>query len=301
MKDLVSVVIRTLNEEKYLAELLSAIKTQDRSIFDIEVIIIDSGSTDATLEIARSYDASVTFINKKDFSFGRSLNQGCEYSNGDFLVFISGHCVPRDESWINALVLPLQKDCSYSYGRQLPRDTTKFSEGLLFDKYFPNQSRIPQVGYFVNNANAAIRRDVWAQYMFDEDVTGCEDMYLAKKITDDGGRIGYSAEAAVYHIHDESWRQIRHRYEREAIVVTQLLSGARLTKVEFLQYLFVGIAKDSKAALRQGRFMREVYGIFRFRLAQFTGAYFGSRMDELRSQDAKMKYFYPRKTNMDIQ
>ena len=106
----------------------------------------------------------------------------------------------------------------YSYGRQVGRDTTKFSEEELFYKYFPEVSEVPQSGFFCNNANAAISRKVWAQYRFDEQITGLEDMELAKRFVGSGGAIAYIAEAAVYHIHNESWRQTRRRYEREPLL-----------------------------------------------------------------------------------
>jgi len=205
IKPLVSIVIRTLNEQKHLVELLEKIKIQDRSEFDIETVIIDSGSTDQTLNIAEKFGCRITHINKEDFTFGRSLNEGCDFSHGEYLVFISGHCIPVDEHWVTNLVKPLVDKCCYSYGKQVGRDSTKFSERQLFDKYFPDESRIPQVGFFCNNANSAIRRDAWEAHRFNEELTGCEDMYLAKLLVDSGKKIGYVANAPEYHIHDECY------------------------------------------------------------------------------------------------
>ena len=126
---LTSVVIRTFNEEAYLEELLQVIATQKCTFSNIEVVIVDSGSTDATLEIAARYHCRITTIRQSEFSFGRSLNIGCEFANGDYLVFISGHCIPTDNQWIEKLISPLhEQEVTYSYGRQIGRDTTKFSE-----------------------------------------------------------------------------------------------------------------------------------------------------------------------------
>jgi rhamnosyltransferase len=93
-RQLVSVVIRTLNEQKHLVELLDTIQRQDQTYFEIETVIIDSGSTDNTLKIAESYGCRITHIKKEDFTFGKSLNDGCDFANGDYLVFVSGHCIP---------------------------------------------------------------------------------------------------------------------------------------------------------------------------------------------------------------
>ena len=110
---LVSIVIRTLNEDKYLEELLNSIDTQDKNGFVCEVVIVDSGSTDKTLEIAKKYKARVTHINKQDFTFGRSLNVGCKFADGEYFVFISGHCIPTKNDWLQNLIDPLIKNQTF--------------------------------------------------------------------------------------------------------------------------------------------------------------------------------------------
>jgi len=69
---LVSIVIRTLNEAKYLEELLQSIEMQNKDDFEVEVVVIDSGSTDRTLNIVNDYGCRLTSITKKQFTFGRS-------------------------------------------------------------------------------------------------------------------------------------------------------------------------------------------------------------------------------------
>ena len=66
---------------------MSAIDTQEKNGFLCEVVIVDSGSKDKTLEIANKYKARVTYINKQDFTFGRSLNVGCKFANGEVFGF----------------------------------------------------------------------------------------------------------------------------------------------------------------------------------------------------------------------
>src|SRR3546814_9382361 len=93
---LVSIVIRTLNEARYLGELLEGIASQETQGLDVETVLIDSGSTDDTLAIAEKHGCVITHITREEFSFGRSLNLGCEAAQGEVLILISGHCVPRD-------------------------------------------------------------------------------------------------------------------------------------------------------------------------------------------------------------
>ena len=178
---LISIIIRTYNEERYLQELLDAIKAQEIPYSETEIIIVDSGSTDRTLPIAEAYNCRITHISKKDFTFGRSLNHGCDMANGEILAFISGHCIPVNNVWLCRLIKPLiEGNVVFTYGRQIGRDTSKFSEYRVFEKYYPPLSQIPQDGYFCNNANAALLRKEWQRYRFDEELTGLEDMHLAK-------------------------------------------------------------------------------------------------------------------------
>lgn len=292
---LISIIIRTFNEEKYLDELLNEIRIQVLKKCTTEVVIVDSGSTDNTLKIAKDYNARITYINQKQFTFGRSLNIGCEASKGNLLVFISGHCIPVGKSWLMNLVKPLiEGRCDYTYGRQIGRDSTKFSERQVFEKYFPNKSSIPQEGFFCNNANAAITKNKWRQYRFDEALTGLEDMYLAKKMYDDGARIGYVAESSIYHIHNESWAQVKTRYERESIALQKIMPEVKIGLLDMFNFIFVGLVNDLRVAIKNKIFFKVFISIFMFRFCQYYGAYKGNHFSRKVSHKIKMKYFYPK-------
>ena len=77
----VSIIIRCLNEEKYIGRLLAGISEQDYD--NIEIVVVDSGSTDATLSIVSNYSCRVLNIKPEDFSFGYALNVGCKAASGD--------------------------------------------------------------------------------------------------------------------------------------------------------------------------------------------------------------------------
>ena len=291
---LISIVIRTLNEETYLSELLSLIVAQERDGFDIEIVIIDSGSTDETLNIAKEFNTRITHITKDNFTFGRSLNLGSTFSRGEILVYISGHCVPVGVDWLKSLVKPIRDGVAgFTYGRQIGRDTTKFAERKIFDKYFPEISKIPQAGFFCNNANSAINRNVWLQFKFDEDITGLEDMELAKRYCIEQGKIAYVANASVYHIHNERWRHTKRRYEREAIALQKIMPEVQVTLLDTIRYIWVSIVFDAQSALKDGLFFREIYGIIKFRIAQYTGTYIGNNESRNLSKKRKENFFYP--------
>ncbi len=291
---LVSVVIRTLNEEKYLDELLSAIREQESEVFSIETVIVDSGSTDQTLAIAESHQARITHIKKQEFSFGRSLNIGCALAEGEILVFVSGHCVPASTRWLHELCLPIyQENAQYCYGRQIGRDATKFSERQVLNKYFPAVCMVPQSGFFCNNANAALLKSSWEKMLFNEELTGLEDMYLAKQLVEAGGYVGYVSSASVYHIHDETWEHVERRYEREAIALQKINPEIHMRFTDFLHCFSSSCLSDIRIALREKVFFKEVKDIVVFRFLQYWGGYKGNHIHRKLSQQAKRKYFYP--------
>lgn len=291
---LASIVIRTLNEARYLDDLLVMIGRQRLRGLAHEVVLIDSGSTDGTVDIARRHGCRITTISKQEFSFGRSLNRGCDFARGDILVFISGHCVPVDEDWLQNLCQPLiDGRVSYSYGRQVGDDDSHFSERRIFAKYFPEVSAIPQDGFFCNNANSAVLRSAWATHRFDEDLTGLEDMALAKALVGDGHKVGYVAEAPVFHHHSETWANVRRRFEREAIALQQIMPEVHLTRWDVVRYVVSSVLMDWRSAARNGKFGASFWNILRYRIAQFTGSYAGNNDHRKVSQGRKEEFFYP--------
>ncbi|MET0066111.1 MAG: glycosyltransferase [Candidatus Thiodiazotropha sp.] len=295
MSEKASIIIRTYNEERFIGDVLEGIKSQDLDDIAIEIIIVDSESSDRTREIAESYGCRIVNISKSEFTFGRSLNIGCSAANGNYLVILSGHCVPADNKWLVNLVKPIQNNqCVYSYGRQIGNDHNKFSERQLFKKFYPEYSQIPQQGYFCNNANSALKYDVWEVNHFNEELTGLEDMELSKRLDNRGYDLGYVAEAPVYHIHDETWRSVRNRYEREAIALQGIMPEVHVNFKDFLRYFTSGVLLDISAALEQRVLRKKFTEIIMFRFMQFWGSYRGNKEVRKLSHAQKEKYFFPK-------
>lgn len=290
----VSIIFRALNEEKWFDRALSACAGQRFDQGDIEIILVDSGSTDQTIKIAERHGCRIVHIKKSEFTFGRSLNYGCEAATGEYLVFISAHCIPTDHDWLSRLLAPLKEGAAdYVYGRQVGAEQSRFSERQIFAQYFPGADMLPQDGFFVNNANAAIRKETWRKYKFDESVTGLEDMVLGKAIVEDGGKIGYVAAATVMHIHEESYRQTRRRYYREALTLREIMPQVHFRFGDFLRYFFAGAFNDFSVALGEKKFWSTAPEIVAFRLMQFWGAYRGHNEHRTLSREDKERYYYP--------
>lgn len=213
----ISVVVRTYNEEKHLPDLLEAIRRQTFPSY--EVIIVDSGSWDRTLEIAKRGADKLLHLQSRDFTFGYALNVGIQEASGRFMVIASAHTLPYNEEWLGKLIEPLfDERTAMVYGRQLGAATSKFSETQDMRRTFGLKRKVlcpPH--FFANNANSAIRKDLWHQHPFDESLLGLEDIEWAKYWMEREYQVVYEPAAALYHIHEENWRQVRRRYYREAV------------------------------------------------------------------------------------
>lgn len=291
----VSIIIRALNEARHLPALFAAIERQDYADGTIETVLVDSGSDDGSADMAAAFGAKIVTIGRDEFSFGRSLNWGCAEASGEALVFISGHCIPASDDWLARLVAPFAlAGIAYCYGRQVGVPASRFSERQLFSKYFPPESRVPQDGFFCSNANAALRKSVWEANLFDEQLTGLEDMDLGKRLSGQGFAIGYVADAAVRHVHDESWKRVRLRFEREAVALRTIRPEIHLSAIDVLRYSSAAVASDAWSALRARCLFRSLPGIILYRLMQYWGAYRGNHLSRAAARAAKESYFYPR-------
>jgi 2-desacetyl-2-hydroxyethyl bacteriochlorophyllide A dehydrogenase len=217
-----SIIIRTYNESRYLPELLIAIREQRYG--DYETVVVDSGSIDGTLEIAAKAADRVIPIQSSDFTFGYSLNVGIQQAQGRFIVIVSAHTRPVDADWLAELVQPLHDaQTAMVYGRQLGGVTSKFSEIQDMQRTFGSQRRILKPpNFFANNANSAIRKRLWHEHPFDETLLGLEDVEWAKYWMERDYHVIYEPRAALYHIHEETWWQVRRRYYREAVAARRI-------------------------------------------------------------------------------
>ena len=199
MKIKASIIIRTCNEEDWIRHCLEMLKKQSERNF--EIIIVDNESKDNTLRIAKSFGVKKIYKIKKYFP-GKSLNIGCKNAKGQFLVFLSSHCIPDGENWLENLLINFKnKKIAAVYGKQSP---LKFSSAKdIRDLYitFGNEKKIQKKDYFFHNANSAIKKEAWSEIQFDENLTNIEDRDWAKKIIQKKYWIVYEPKANVFHYH----------------------------------------------------------------------------------------------------
>lgn len=287
-----TIVIRCYNEEQHIGRLLSGIMEQ--TIKNIEIIIVDSGSTDATLSIASRYPARIVYIDPEDFSFGRALNVGCQEATGEFIVNASAHVYPVYNDWLERLLAPFSDPrIALVYGRQRGNEITKFSEHQIFSKLFPDQSILKNDHPFCNNANAAIRHELWKQMPYNEELTGLEDLDWAKRIIEKGYYISYASDAEIIHIHNETFPQIYNRYRREAIALKSIYPDERFQLFEFI-HLFAGnVMNDYYHAWHKKVLLDQLISIPLFRFMQFSGTYKGFSERTAVTSRLKKTFYYP--------
>jgi len=289
----ISIVIRAFNEEKHIPRLLEGITQQ--SVKDIEVILVDSGSTDATLQIASRYPVQVLHVRPEEFTFGYSLNHGLRNARGELVVICSAHVYPVYPDWLEHLLAPFaDPQVALSYGKQRGDETTLFSEGQIFAHWYRDQSLARQAHPFCNNANAAIRRSSWELHPYDEDLPGLEDLEWGNWAIHQGYTISYVAEAEVRHVHQETPRGIYNRYRREGMAFKRIFPHEHFHLGDFFRLYLSNGASDIWHALRQKSLGRSFSNILWFRLMQFWGTYQGFRSRGPLTQRLRQTFYYPR-------
>ena len=291
----VSLIIRACNEGRHIGKLLKGISSQSEDSY--EVILVDSGSTDNTVEVAKEYGAKIVSIKPEEFSFGYALNKGCDAASGDFLLIASAHVYPVYADWIEKMLLPFEDEkVALAYGKQRGNEVTKYSEHKIFQKWFPEESDFNQKNPFCNNANSVIRKNLWEKYPFDEKITGLEDLDWAKRVMRDGYKIAYNADAEIIHVHEETPRSILNRYYREALAIKQIIPDHKFTLFDFTRLAVSNIISDWAHALQEGRLLKNFLSIPQFRVIQFWGTYRGHHV----KADAVLlreRFYYPNPIN----
>ena len=205
-----SIIIRTKNEQKWIGTVLEKLKNQTYK--DFEIIIVDSGSTDNTLNIAKKYTNHILHIEQKEFSYPYALNVGCGYANAtDYLVMLSAHSIPISDTWLQDGINDFVDDAVAGvYGNVWALPDATIWEKLLFNKWIGeleiklNKKKIitKQKMGVLGFTNAVIRRDLWDNHHFDERYgAGGEDGQWARYYLQRGYKIIADPKFAVYHSH----------------------------------------------------------------------------------------------------
>ena len=200
MNKLVSIIIRTKNEERWIVPCLESLFNQTYRNF--EIIIVDNYSTDKTIEKAKQFKIS-KILKIKKFLPGKAINMGIKKSKGTYAVILSAHAIPTNNLWLEKLVKAIEEDEKFAgvYGRQEPMSFSSPSDKRDMLLVFGLDRKYQIKDSFFHNANSIIRRKIWNKIIFDEKVTNIEDRIWAQEAINHGYKIMYEPEASVYHYH----------------------------------------------------------------------------------------------------
>ncbi len=218
---MVSVIIPTYNAEMYLPTLLESLRLQT---IEHELIVIDSGSTDATRAILNAENVRFVSIPKREFNHGGTRNLGVELASHENIVMLTQDALPANSYTLRNLLDSLMQSSSVgmAYGRQLPYpDATLLSVYARLTNY-PARSDlkgiadIPRLGIktcHCSNSFAVYRKSLLtAVGGFPVDTVLGEDVVVGARLIKAGFSIAYSAEAEVLHSHNYSIDEEFRRY-----------------------------------------------------------------------------------------
>lgn len=216
---MISIIIRTFNEEKWIAMCLKAIASQEIDL-PIEIILVDNESFDNTIkraeQVSKDHSLNIKCLAYKPgnngYKPGESLNFGWKNSQGEYLVFLSAHCIPANKDWLSLIVKPVVNNISLvTYGRQVPAPFSSYADKRDLINQFPIESRLQKKDFFFHNANSCIKRSLLEKFEFDEEVSNVEDRVWSKKIISEGNSIFYQADSIVFHYHGLNQDNNPHR------------------------------------------------------------------------------------------
>jgi glycosyltransferase involved in cell wall biosynthesis len=251
----IDVVIRFKNEEFWLRKLKQKFKSLSGP--EIHLYGIDNNSIDKSALVFAQFDnprlKSVNYLNINEYTPGASLDLGITEGNSDFILFLSAHCIPKNDNHIDQLLSSIQNEsaeCAGVYGRQLPLPCTGAQNTVDLTLTYPNEDRILRRTPLFNNANSIIKRSVYKQYPFDRTVTNLEDLIWAKKLQDKGYFFKYTRSAEVYHYHGIHQHKLNTSSKRLSNSLKVLLETGWLSidRPEFCDYRTLSCIFEHKRA-----------------------------------------------------
>lgn len=204
-----TVIVRTKNSEKIFGQTLKALFSQN--YLDFKLLVIDSGSTDKTIEIAKYYNAEIISIAAADYYPGKILNAAIKETSSEMIIFLNSDTVLLTPLCLSSLLAPFHDlKVQATFARQLPRPDAETWVIRDYQTSFPN-SETPPHWMFLSLPFAAIRKSIWEKHPFYTEAWGSEDTewgYWAKM---QNMTIKYVPEAIVMHSHNYTFKQLYGR------------------------------------------------------------------------------------------
>jgi rhamnosyltransferase len=269
-KPLVTVAILTYNGEVYLERILQQVSNQ-RIGGDFEVLVIDSGSTDSTLDIVRRFPAvRLHEIPNSEFGHGKTRNLAAQLATGKFVAFLTHDAIPVSPSWLRELLAPFELDerIVAVMGKQIPRAGCfpllkyeiqgvfagfgpDFGTSVFYMDDFVQSEGVLNAISFYSDVNSAARREFLVGSIPYRDVRYAEDQLFGKDLIEAGYHKAYAGRAAVEHSNDLNLDEYRRRIFDETVGLRQIgFDIPVLTRTSQLRLVMRGIVGDTLRIMR---------------------------------------------------
>ena len=284
---MISVVVPVKDGGGDLRRLLDALAAQAVSD-EVEVIVVDSGSTDGSVELARSRGARVEELAPAEFNHGGARNRGAALARGDVVVFTTQDAVPADERWLERLAAALRTDerCAGVYGRQLPREDALPPERFFLEYLYgpdPREQRaaapeeLTLETTLFSNVNAAIDRSVLERFPFAEDLVMAEGQEWAARVLLAGDALRYEPRAAVWHSHRYTLASAFRRFFDSGASASRGYLAGRSAAARALRRSALRYGREEVAWLWRRGERRWIPYAVAYELAKFAGLQVGAR------------------------
>jgi rhamnosyltransferase len=245
---LVSIIMRSFNEGWALRETLPALRAQEYRRW--ELIVIDSGSTDGSVELIRAArPRHFVQIPPHRYHPARVLNQGMHLASRDFAVFLNADATPQGSNWLRPLVTALfDPQTAAVFGRQIPRPECRAVYAADYERCFGEGRQSARWDHFFSMVSSGLRKEVWAQRGFLNQMQYSEDDEYTRWCKAQGYRVRYVPESVVMHSHNYTPAQARKRSFGEGRALAAVWPG-QPAEFNFVQTVVLGWLNDARRDL----------------------------------------------------